>query len=141
RKLHPEHVEAAGNGEWTGAITRGSPKTWQVPRKWPSGTRVFTCSMSDFWHERVPLEWLDEALDLIEATPHLTYQILTKRPGNIGRKLAALNRDLPTNVWAGATIGHPKSLPLLKPLRRIEASVRFSSGSDFGCPIVAPAHT
>jgi hypothetical protein len=30
--------------------------------------RVFTCSMSDFWHE---------------GTPHLTYQVLSKRPGNI----------------------------------------------------------
>jgi protein gp37 len=83
--------------------------------------------MSDFWHERVPLEWLDEALGTIEATPHLTYQLLTKRPGNIGRKLAALNRRLPANAWIGATIGHPQSLPLLKPLLRVEASVRFLS--------------
>jgi protein gp37 len=92
--------------------------------------------MSDFWHERVPLEWLDEALDVIEATPHLTYQILTKRPGNIARKLADLKRTLPKNVWIGATIGHPKSLPLLKPLRRVKASLRFLSVEPLLAPMV-----
>jgi protein gp37 len=84
--------------------------------------------MSDFWHEAVPLAWLDEALAVIERTPHLTYQVLTKRPGNIQRKLDALNRHLPENIWLGATIGHPKSLPLLKPLLRVDAAnLRFLS--------------
>jgi protein gp37 len=126
-ELHSVHAGVAAKVEWTGAITRGSPTVWQAALKWPQGSRVFTCSMSDFWHEKVPPGWLDEALDVIEATPHLAYQILTKRPGNIARRLATLKRGLPANVWAGATIGHPKSLPLLKPLRRIEASVRFLS--------------
>ena len=62
-----------------------------------------------------PLEWLDRALDVIDRTPHLTYLILTKRLGNVNRKLATLKRTLPDNVWAGATIGHAQSLPLLKP--------------------------
>lgn len=83
--------------------------------------------MSDLWHEDVPLEWLDRALDVIDRTPHLTYLILTKRPGNVNRKLATLKRTLPDNVWAGATIGHAQSLPLLKPLRAIVATKRFLS--------------
>jgi protein gp37 len=91
------------------------------------GSKVFTCSMSDFWHEDVPLPALDEALDVIEATPKLIYQILSKRPGNIARRLADLNRWLPANVSIGATIGHARSLPMLKPLSRIEASKRFLS--------------
>jgi protein gp37 len=82
------------------------------------------------------LTWLDEALDVIEATPWVTYQVLTKRPGNIARKLADLNRRLPTNVWAGATIGHPKSLPLLKPLRRTEAPLLFLSVEPLLAPMV-----
>jgi protein gp37 len=136
RGLHAVHQGTAIKGDWTGLITRGSPTTWAKPRKLKPGTRVFTCSMSDFWHERAPLTWLAEALDIIEATPHLTYQVLTKRPGNIARKLAALNRRLPPNVWAGATIGDPKSLPLLKPLRRIDASIRFLSVEPLLAPMV-----
>lgn len=127
RRLHTQHAGVAVRGQWTGLITRGSARTWRDPYGWRPGTLVFTCSMSDFWHPRVPLEWLDEALDVIEATPHLTYQILTKRPGNIARRLARLKRSWPRNAWAGASIGHPKSLPLLKPLLRIDAPVRFIS--------------
>jgi protein gp37 len=83
--------------------------------------------MSDFWHEDVPLEWLAEALDVIDRTPHLTYQVLTKRPGNVARKLAHLKRALPENVWLGYTCGHPDSLPGLKPFLRVECDVRFLS--------------
>jgi hypothetical protein len=58
----------------------------------------FTCSMSDFWHEHVDLEKLDEALDVIDFTPWVTYLILTKRPAMAIRRLAALKRRLPPNV-------------------------------------------
>ena len=127
RGLHAVHAGVAVAGKWTGKITRSSPSVWSQPLKWHAG-RVFTCSMADFWHEAVPLAWLDEALDVIERTPHLTYQVLTKRPGNIQRKLDALKRRLPENIWLGATIGHPKSLPLLKPLLRVDApNLRFLS--------------
>ncbi len=136
RGLHAVHAGVAAKGEWTGLITRSGPAVWEAPSIYPRGTLCFTCSMSDFWHEAVPLTWLDEALDVIEATPWVTYQVLTKRPGNIARKLADLNRRLPTNVWAGATIGHPKSLPLLKPLRRTEAPLLFLSVEPLLAPMV-----
>jgi protein gp37 len=127
RGLHDAHAGIANAGNWTGEITRSSDKVWRQPLKWKTAQRVFTCSMSDFWHEKVPLEWLDEALSVIDQTPHLTYQILTKRPGNIARKLEDLNRSLPANVWLGATIGHTQSIPLLKSLLRVPATVHFLS--------------
>jgi protein gp37 len=136
RALHTAHAGVAEGGEWTGEITRGSPSVWQAPFKFPAGSLVFACSMSEFWHERVPLQWLDEALSVIEATPDLTYQILSKRPGNIARKLSDLNRRLPDNVWLGATIGHSQSLPLLKPMLRLDASVRFLSVEPLLTPVV-----
>ena len=45
----------------------------------------------------------------------------------VERRLAALKRALPRNVWLGVTIGHANSLPLLKPLLRIDATLRFLS--------------
>jgi len=42
-------------------------------------TLVFTCSWSDWFHADADA-WRDEAWDIIRRTPHLTYQILTKRP-------------------------------------------------------------
>jgi protein gp37 len=126
RGLHAQFRGVAAGGRWTGKLIPAGGAVWRQPHRWRCG-RVFTCSMSDFWHEGVPLEWLNAALDVIEATPHLTYQVLTKRPGNVNRRLANLKRRLPANVWLGVTVGHHQSLPLLKPLRRIEATLRFLS--------------
>lgn len=128
RELHPHLKGVAARGEWTGLILPNTEAAWNAPLTWKTPCRVFTCSMSDFWHEAVPLPWLDRALDIIDRTPHLTYQVLTKRPGNIARKLGDLKRDLPPNIWLGATIGHRDSLPLLKPLLRVDApNLRFLS--------------
>jgi protein gp37 len=126
RRLHPAHVGTADAGEWTGVLNLNTPKIWQAPFHWKSGL-VFTCSVSDFFHERVPREWHDGALNVIEDTPQLTYLILTKRPGNVARRLADLKRSLPRNVWIGATIGHQQDLPLLKPLLNVAAKLRFLS--------------
>jgi protein gp37 len=148
RKLHAVHAGVAVAGQWTGDITRSGPRVRAEPFKFSRVSRrrpgkpplVFTCSMSDFWHEDVPLDWLAEALDTIDRTPHLIYQILSKRPGNIARKLAELKRDLPRNVWLGATIGHVKSLSLLKPLLRVDATLRFLSCEPLLTPLVPGLH-
>jgi protein gp37 len=34
--------------------------------------------MSDLFHERVPVSYIDLVLDTIRATPRHTYQVLTK---------------------------------------------------------------
>jgi protein gp37 len=43
---------------------------------------------------------------LIEATPHLTWQLLTKRPENILRLVPVEWRDgwMPENIWLGTTV-------------------------------------
>jgi protein gp37 len=138
RGLHPVHAAAVANGDWNGRIIRNTPSVWEQPRAFKSGTLCFTCSMSDFFHEAVPLPMLAEALDVIVETPWVTCQILTKRPAVAIRRLAALGRSLPPNVWMGATIGHPKSLPLLKPLLRIPgASKKFLSVEPLLAPMAA----
>src|SRR5437588_629771 len=69
RNLHPEHIGTAISGKWTGLITRGSDAVWAGPDKWnrrKPGSFVFTCSMSDFFHEDVPLPMFAEALNVID---------------------------------------------------------------------------
>jgi protein gp37 len=69
RGMHAFAGGVAARGQWTGQIARNTAKVWHAPFTWRAPQRVFTCSMSDFWHEDVPLAWLDEALDVIERTP------------------------------------------------------------------------
>jgi protein gp37 len=127
RTLHGIHAGVASKGKWTGLISRSSENVRFAPLRWKRPLLIFLSSRSDFWHENVPLEWLAEALDVMDRTPWHTYLILTKRPGNINRKLAQLKRKRPRNAWIGVSIGHEKSLRLLKPLLQVEVSLRFLS--------------
>jgi protein gp37 len=50
------------------------PLNWRTPR------RVFVCSMGDLFHEDVPDRVIEDIFGVMALTPHLTYQVLTKRP-------------------------------------------------------------
>jgi protein gp37 len=73
------------------------PHKLQDPLKIKEPALVFVNSMADFFDERVPDEWRDRLLDIVRVTPHLQFQVLTKRP----RVLVDYcdRRDVPDNVW------------------------------------------
>lgn len=52
----------------------------QRPLKWKKPRRVFVCDMSDLFGEWVKDEWIDKIFAVTKACPHLTFQLLTKRP-------------------------------------------------------------
>ena len=97
----------------------------------PYRARVFSASMSDWLDDEVPVEWLADLLGLIQATPHLDWQLLTKRPENWQSRLCAvvkLTGDVVrgfgyhgrvvahhwlegkplANVWVGCTVENQK---------------------------------
>jgi protein gp37 len=66
--------------------------------------------MGDLFHNDVPFEFIDRVIDVIEQTPQHTYQILTKRVGqmidyhdcfaNVDRRFP---RRFPKNMWLGVS--------------------------------------
>jgi protein gp37 len=66
--------------------------------------KIFVSSMTDFWHENVPLEYHKKALQMMNEYDHHTYQILSKRPENIQRVLNETGVPLPKNTWLGVTV-------------------------------------
>ena len=56
------------------------PHKLRDPLKIKEPALVFVNSMSDFFDERVPDEWRDRLVDIMRVTPHLQFQVLTKRP-------------------------------------------------------------
>lgn len=70
-----------------------------------SGTSVFCASMADVFDIEVPQLWRDKLWLLINQTPNLDWQILTKRIGNVKRMFPRdWNKSLPNNVWLGISI-------------------------------------
>ncbi|TMR90520.1 phage Gp37/Gp68 family protein [Nonomuraea basaltis] len=101
------------------------PSTLAEPLRWRKPRTVFVNSMSDLFHARVPVEFVDRVWATMEQTPQHTYQILTKRPERMARLLAG-RRPLP-NVWLGTSIESDEHVRRADALREVEAAVRFLS--------------
>ena len=131
----------------TGERFRTSPHNWNEPRRWNreaaktgQRARVFCASLADWLDYKAPTAWRVELLALIEATPHLDWLLLTKRPESwnarmheavgAGSKLAHawLNCAAPDNVWIGTTVeDQQRADARIQALLSIPARVRFLS--------------
>lgn len=110
-------------------------KHWNDPRRWDRAAAkagvqklVFCSSMCDVFEDHpTVIEELKKLWPLIRATPHLEWQLLTKRPERI---LGSLPNDWGTgydNVWIGATIENNAYVRRADHLRSVPAKVRFVS--------------
>lgn len=118
--------KSGGRAVWTGKLTLDA-KTLEMPRRWRKPRLVFVNSMSDLFHEHVPVEYIARVWAVMRDTPHHTYQILTKRPE---RMLDVLSRrDFPVlpNVWLGTSVEDGRVLDRIDVLRQVPAAVRFIS--------------
>lgn len=64
---------------WTGVI-QTIARQLEVPLRWREPRRVFVNSMSDLFHDRVPMDFLDKCFAVMAMSSRHTFQILTKRP-------------------------------------------------------------
>jgi protein gp37 len=105
-----------------------SKTTFRAPLSWNDPAMVFTCSWSDFFIAEADA-WRKDAWDIIRTTPHLTYQILTKRPERIADHLPADwdRQDRWRHVWLGVSVESAAYRWRLEKLLSIEAAVHFAS--------------
>lgn len=83
-------LEAMGQAKYAGLVNPGKKHFNGVVRTYPDalhhpfrrkkGTVWFVNSMSDLFHPGVPFEFVAAVFGVMAATPHHTYQVLTKRP-------------------------------------------------------------
>ncbi|MCG6133075.1 MAG: phage Gp37/Gp68 family protein [Nostoc sp. LLA-1] len=95
------------------------------PLKWRTPSRIFVNSMSDLFHEEVPLDFIQEVFKVIHATPWHIYQVLTKRPERLVN--LAPNLEFHKNIWLGVSIENQNYVHRIDLLRQVSASVRFLS--------------
>lgn len=114
-------------------VRRTKPATFNKPLLWSKKLepgeqrRVFTCSWSDFFIKEAD-EWRPDAWDIIRKTPNLIYQILTKRPGLIAKRLPKDWGNGWDNVWLGVSAEDQQWFDRRwSALERIPAKTRFVS--------------
>jgi protein gp37 len=121
-------------------------KHWSEPRRWNRQAakvgepkKVFCASMADVFEDHPALApWRDRLWTLIEETPWLRWQLLTKRPENVAA-MVPWTGEWPSNVWLGTSIESSRFTFRAHILREIPAAVRFISaepllGSLFSSP-------
>lgn len=101
------------------------PERLRQPYRWRKPRRVFVNSMSDLFHEQMPMSFLLEIFKVMRETPQHTYQILTKRH----KRLLELDPfiDWPPNVWMGVSVENQKYAERIDFLRQTGAKVKFVS--------------
>jgi len=130
---------ASGPSLWGHGTERRklSEANWNAPRKWDrlaaeAGVTdlVFCGSYCDVFEGRDDLDAERARLwTLIEETPNLVWQLLTKRPEQVRRRVPAAWLDAwPSNAWIGTSVGTQRSAEIRIPrLLSIPAPVRFLS--------------
>ena len=102
------------------------PERLEQPLRKKKPTKYFVNSMSDLFHEKMPVEFLDVIFDIVNGTPQHIYQILTKRENRMAEYFK--HKSIPKNVWLGVTVEDKKSgLPRIDKLRTMNASIKFLS--------------
>ena len=105
-KLHPDRL--------------GLPLSWKAPR------RIFVNSMSDLFHDEVPLSFIQDIFSVMQEANRHTFQILTKRHERLQEIAKFL--EWPRNVWLGVFVENQywaeRRIPILS---EIPAAIRFLS--------------
>lgn len=95
------------------------------PLSWKKSQIIFVNSMSDLFHEDVPLDFILRVFDVMYQADQHIFQILTKR----SERLLELDPkiDWPTNVLMGVSVENDKNKFRIDHLRDTHASVKFLS--------------
>lgn len=101
------------------------PHMLDRPLGWKKPQMIFVNSMSDLFHQDVPLDFIQQAFAVMREAHWHTFQVLTKR----AERLAALEADLdwPANVWMGVSVENCDYTGRIDYLRQTRADVKFLS--------------
>lgn len=101
-----------------------APQTLEQPYGWIKPRLVFVNSMSDLFHESVPLSYIKRVFRVMNETCH-TYQILTKRTQRLVDVSAEL--EWSPNVWMGVSVESEAVTFRINDLAKCAAKNRFLS--------------
>ena len=86
---------------------------------------IFVNSLSDFWHEKIPDDFIHRCLDRFEQHDDTIFQILTKRPVRARKILSARygNRGIPRHFWIGTSVEDNQVAARMNVMRRLKDQV------------------
>jgi protein gp37 len=121
-----ERLQAMGQRNYA----RGFALTLQehaldLPLTWKKPQTIFVNSMSDLFHQDVPLDFIRRVFDIMTRAHWHQYQVLTKR----AERLEEIASELPwaRHIWMGVSVESEDYVDRIDHLRRTAADVKFLS--------------
>lgn len=116
--------QTGGRSKWNGRI-RLDAEALNSPRSWKQGRMIFVNSMSDLFHEDVPLHFIHDVFRVMRECSHHTFQVLTKR----SKRLLELSPFLEwsPNIWMGVSVESAEYTYRIDNLRECDAKTKFLS--------------
>jgi protein gp37 len=123
---------------WDTVPVRTSAANWKKPIQWNGQAAdageprfVFCASLADVFDKRADPAWRADLFRVVDATPHLVWLLLTKRPQLIEAVTGIpqhWRRGAPSNVWMGTTVEDQVQHDIrVRHLRAAPAARRFLS--------------
>jgi len=121
-----ERLQAMGQANYTnGFIVRCHPHSLDLPLQWKRPRIIFVNSMSDLFHDAVPVDFIQKVFKIMTQADQHVFQVLTKRAERLAELSPVL--DWPVNVWMGVTVERFEYLSRIDSLRMTKAAVKFLS--------------
>lgn len=126
-EIMTRRLKAMGQEKYSAGFkeVRVHPNTLKDPYTWPKPQIVFVNSMSDLFHEDVPMEFIKEVFNVMNDCSQHIFQVLTKR----SERLLDISSDLfwGDNIWMGVSVENAKVSYRIDHLRKTDAKVKFLS--------------
>jgi protein gp37 len=96
-----------------------------LPLQWKKSRMIFVNSMSDLFHEEIPLPFIQKVFGIMNQAQQHTFQVLTKR----AERLVEFSKELcwTPNIWIGVTVENQDAEYRINYLRQTNAHTKFLS--------------
>jgi protein gp37 len=121
-----DRLQAMGHQNYrNGFALTLQPQMLELPLRWKTPQTIFVNSMSDLFHESVPIEYIELVFDVMRRAHWHRFQVLTKR----SEQLAELAPQLPwePHIWMGVSVESARYRGRIDELRRTGARIKFLS--------------
>ena len=101
------------------------PHMLELLLQWKRPQSIFVNSMSDLFHDDVPLTYVQQVFDVMRRASWHRFQVLTKRADRLAKLDSSI--EWPANVWMGVSVENYEYVARIDCLRRTRACVKFLS--------------
>jgi protein gp37 len=101
------------------------PDVLDFPKKLRKPHKIFVNSMSDLFHEKIPLSFIQKVFTVMNECPQHIFQVLTKRAERLEELSPLLNWT--DNIWMGVSVENDLVKHRIDNLIKTNAKIKFLS--------------